>query len=335
MRAAQQTTERPADIWTGIASRQGTLVRILSTRDPQALAEYLDHAPEHPVLQGVLQDDIETGMLRRSGQYRRLKSQIAVDRFVSLMECIGSLAVQNPEQGPWGTRRELDGQTLLRDLDRYCGVEVVVPQVFRGLFVVEIAGRLFNTVDLMAINSALKIRKILAGSARKSLLEIGAGSGRTAYWCLRFGLGPIGIIDLPHVAIAQAWYLAKAMPEVGLQLYGETSNADAMVSIYPDFALAQVPAEPLGLVFNQDSFPEMSKSAVIQYLDWIAASDARLLLSINHESGAATAFGTQLNFSALATTAGYVSIERQRNWIRRGYVDELFSVSRRPRKLGV
>src|SRR2546426_260168 len=81
--------------------------------------------------------------------------------------------------------------------------------------------------------------------------------GRAAFWCARLGLGPITIIDLPHVALVEAWYLVKALPDLRVWLFGESQDAGATVSIYPDAAIGELP-EDVALVFNQDSLPEMS-----------------------------------------------------------------------------
>jgi hypothetical protein len=332
MEASEASTGlvRDNDVWTDILSRQGTLMAILKALDPQGLAEYLRGAPGRSIFQGVLQGDAESRLLRRNGPYRRLQSALTVDRFLSLMEAIGAIAVQNPAQGQWGFDRvELDYVRLMTTLDAICGVEVVVPQIFDGVFVTTIGGRVFNGVDLMAIDSALRIRRVLRASSSTRILEIGAGSGRTAYWCLRLGLGPVQIIDLPHVALAQAWYFAKTLPDGDLHLFGEPPAPNARVSIFPDSALDQVANRNVGLVFNQDSFAEMSVSAFNRYSRWIEASDCEFLVSTNHESEAAYAIeARQLNPSRLLQTSHFFRLlDRQQNWIRRGYVDEIYAIS--------
>lgn len=325
---------RETDVWTGIISRQGSFLSVIQSGDPRVLAQYLRSAPNRSVFQGVLGDGGNT-LLRENPAYRKQQSAWVIDLFVSLMESIGALSIQNPAQGSWGMAEiALDYKALLEELDRVCGSRVIVPQIFDGVLVTEIGGRHFTAVDLTAIDGALRIRRVLSSSTSKRILEIGAGSGRTAYWCVRFGLGPIQIIDLPHVAIAQAWYFAKAIPSGALHLYGEPLGdvgSPPSVSIFPDTGLDEVSKRDVGLVFNQDSFAEMSRTALTRYLQWIIASDCGVLVSTNHESEAAYASGARhLNASRiLRSIDGYRLLDRERNWIRKGYVDEVFAVNGR------
>jgi hypothetical protein len=328
-RARQWARDR--DVWTGITARQSGFVGALERDDPRALAEYLVRAPATPLCQGILQGDLDLRTLRRSAAYRRARSALTADRFISLMEAIGSLPVKNPEQGSFSSAgRELDVAELLRDLDRYCGTRILVPQVFSDLFVTDIGARSFNQVDLMALHTALRLRALASLTGARKIAEVGAGSGRTVYCCLRLGLGPVQTIDLPHVAVLHAWYLLKALPSVRIWLYGEGAGGrDADVRIYPDSALEELDPD-VDVVVNQDSFPEMSKTAVERYLRWTARSAARWLLSVNHESAPRySAAANQLNLGqVIRGYPEFVLIERQSNWIRAGYVDGLYGVTR-------
>jgi hypothetical protein len=326
---------RDRDIWTPIIARQSDFVRALDQRDPQTVAECLTDAPTTAICRGILQGDVDTLSLRRNASYRTLKARLTADRFVSLMEAIGALPVRNPEQGSATRIADSDPKVLLRELDALCGMEARQPPVFGGLFVSYVGGRPFNQVDVMALHSALRLRTILSSAGDRAILEIGGGSGRTAYWCLRLGLGPVQMIDLPHVAALQAWYLIKALPAQVIWLYGESPRpARAAAYLFPDSAIDDLSTD-VALAFNQDSLPEMSAAAASRYLAWITRSNARWLLSVNHESApayAANAF--QLNPAQLIPRiVGLTLIERQRNWIRSGYVDGLYAVNdQRPRR---
>jgi putative sugar O-methyltransferase len=326
---------RDRDIWTPIIARQSGVVRALEQRDAAAVAEYLTDAPTTTMCQGILQGDLDTRSLHRNAAYRALKARLTVDRFVSLMEAIGVLPVRNPEQSSSAEAAEADPIVLLRELDAHCGTEALQAQVFGGLFVSYVGGRPFNQVDVMAMHAALRLRTILSSVPVRWVLEFGGGSGRTAYWCLRFGLGPVQIIDLPHVAVLQAWYLIKALPANDIWLYGESPRpVRAAAYLFPDSAIDDL-SEDIALAFNQDSLPEMSEAAASRYLAWIVRTKARWLLSVNHESApayAADAF--QLDPARLIRrSSGLTLIERQRNWIRSGYIDGLYAVNDHRRDL--
>ena len=181
----------------------------------------------------------------------------------------------------------------------------------------------------MALNASLQIRNVLKGSPDKTILEIGAGCGATAYWCTKLGLGPIQIIDIPHVAVLQAFYLLKVLPKSNILLYGENNNLKTIdITIFPHSVFDQLPGPtPPKLVFNQDSFAEMSETVVQEYLKWIIKIDATFLLSINHESAATynTLLSEQVILSRLTQLEpAFLPVYRHPNWVRMGYVDQLW-----------
>jgi putative sugar O-methyltransferase len=193
----------------------------------------------------------------------------------------------------------------------------------------KIGSRYFNQVDIMALNASLQIRNVLKGSHDKTILEIGAGCGVTAYWCTKLGLGPIQIVDLPHVAVLQAFYLLKVLPESNILLFGESHNLKTVdITIYPHLAFDQLPYQTSPrLVFNQDSFAEMSETVVKEYLKWIMKIEASFLLSINHESAATynTLLVEQVILSKLIQLEpAFLPVYRHPNWVRMGYIDQLW-----------
>jgi len=219
----------------------------------------------------------------------------------------------------------------LEHLDQEFGFIVRAPIIYDGLLQTTVGNRNFNQVDIMALNASLQIKNVLKNSPNKSILEIGAGSGTTAYWCNRLGLGPIQIIDLPHVALLQAFYLLKVLPSANILLFGEEQVQEQPdVTIYPHWAFSDLPRIPPALVFNQDSFAEMSMTVVQKYLRWIIDVKANYLLSINHESAATynAVLTKQVNISGLIQTElAFKSISRHPNWVRVGYVDQLWELS--------
>ena len=320
-------------LWHEIQSGQTQLHKLLNEGDLQKIYNYFISSPTQSVCNGVLQGDTETKMLRMNKRYRNLQSRITVNRFMSLLEGIGrGFLVQNPEQGGWGVKKDFSFNEALKYLDEEFGFTVIAPIIYDGLLQTSIGNRNFNQVDIMALNASLQIRNVLKSSANKSILEIGAGSGTTAYWCSRLGLGPIQIIDLPHVAVLQAFYLLKVLPGASVLLYGEEPVVEQPdITIYPHWAFNELPRISPVLVFNQDSFAEMSMAVVQKYLRWIIDINATYLLSINHESSAtySVALTKQVNVSSLIRSeSAFTAISRHPNWVRLGYVDQLWELNK-------
>jgi putative sugar O-methyltransferase len=189
---------------------------------------------------------------------------------------------------------------------------------------------LFNERDLNAIYTAWSLKQLLPPDA--ALAEIGAGSGRVAYWSWRFGFRSLTIFDLPHINVIQGYYLIKALPGAPITLFGETAAEESRqgVTILPGHRIHSDVTGHFDLVLNQDSFPEIDMDAVRSYLQRIKALSNRYFLSINHESRPRSVDGKlQLNVpQVVAEVGGYRRAWRMPYWLRRGYVFELYEISR-------
>lgn len=270
-------------------------------------------------------------ILKVNPLYRRLKAKLTILRFVNLVESIGhGVKTQSPEQGPWGVDKKYDFSQALSVLETELGTAADIPQVYTGLFQVRIDDSYFNQVDLMAIYASMKIRDSVKESSKKSVLEIGGGSGSTAFWCHKLGIGPIHLVDLTHAAILQAFYLLLSLPESNIWLYGEGETLNQVdVSIYPHFVKKDIPISNISVVFNQDSFAEMRSKVVHDYLKYLVRIGAKKLLSVNHESEAiAVADGEgQINLTGIIGLHTEFHLQaRTPNWIRPGYVDTTWDI---------
>lgn len=318
--------------WSQIQKDQTQFYEIMSEGNLEKIYHYLISSPTQSLCNGVLQGNRESKMLKVNPKYRDLKSKITLNRFMALSEAIGEgCEVQNPEQGQWGVKKGINFDEFINRLDAAFGMPVIPPNIYTGLLLTEVGNLKFNQVDIMALNASLQIKNTLANSPNKTILEIGSGSGITAYWCNRLGLGPIQIIDLPHVAVLQAFYLLKSLPDANILLYGEDQGVNEPdITIYPHWAFLELPKNKVELVFNQDSFAEMSNETVLNYLTWISDIGAQILLSINHESGATydSALASQANISRLIQeNSAYLRLSRHPNWVRQGYIDQVWKIS--------
>lgn len=332
--AAHPGADRP-DVWTMIAAQQTRFASVLASGNPHELARYLCNVSRQDAAVGISQGDREYERLAANRAYRRFVATMAKDKLVSLAELVGSLPVENPEQGPFGASLHCDVDQLVCGISRRIGIDIAPPDLDGGLLKLETAHGLFGERDANAIGTAWLLKRLLRGVASPQICEIGAGTGRVAYWSQRFGLGRHTIIDLPRTNVVQGYYLLRALALDAVALYGEPipEHPSPGVTVWPDFAIDHLPDADFDLVLNQDSMPEMDRQTVNAYLRWIASVCRGVFVSINHESK--PAYGEQLRHvsvsEAIAEVGGFELVDRYPYWLRRGYVVEVYRVSERNR----
>jgi putative sugar O-methyltransferase len=177
------------------------------------------------------------------------------------------------------------------------------------------------------------IRRLLGAAwSRAEVCEIGAGTGRVAYWALRNGVRAYTIFDLPHVNVVQGYYLSKGLGPDRVALFGEPAPADgaSMGRVLPAHAIRDETVRQYDLVLNQDSFPEIHVGTVREYLAWVRKVCRGHFLSVNHESKPRWAHGLQqLSVpEVIDEVGGFHRVDRFPYWLRRGYVAELYEVVR-------
>jgi hypothetical protein len=334
-RAAEEEARRQCapqlDSWAWIKTLQATFFDALNRKDPSYLAEYLCNMCRRDATIGTDQGDQEYEKLQKDPSYRERIALRYKDKLVSLAEAVGALPCENPEQGPWGCSLHLDVDLLVERIERTLGLNVSPPPIDGGLLKIRSSRGLFCERDCHAIFTAWSLRQILGRGEGGPLCEIGAGSGRVAYWSHRLGCTSYTIFDLPHINVIQGYYLLKSLPEGQVILYGERDPAELRqgTTILPYFCKEEVPARTFALVLNQDSFPEIQDEVVRGYLVWIQKVSRRFFYSINHESKPLTLGGDSLQLSIpelIAEVGGYRQLARAPYWLRRGYVAELYSI---------
>jgi hypothetical protein len=326
-RASQSDGHGRVDLWSMIRDQQRSFLAILDRNEPAELAEHLCNLARHDIGNGILQGRREYQRLQRDGSYRRFLGLNAKDKLVALAEAVGALAVENPEQGSYGKNMASDPDVLVPAISERLGIEIAPPDLDGGLLKLRTSRGLFGERDLNAVFTASLLARMLRGAPRKRICEIGAGTGRVAYWCLRFGLGPLTLVDLPHVNVVQAYYLLKTGSNVVLE--GEAlASGTNVVRVLSSHALDAGLGDRYDVVLNQDSFPEMHADTVREYLRWTAHSCDGVLVSINHESRSEYGLGRRhISVSAIADELGtHVRIDRYPYWLRKGYVVEVYSV---------
>ena len=145
------------------------------------------------------------------------------------------------------------------------------------------------------------------------VLEIGGGTGRTAYYAHRLGLVDYTIVDLPLANVAQALFLGRTLGPDAISLPGEDAQPGRIRIVTPAWLLGN--QLDFDVVINVDSLTEMSEPEVVSYAELIAKR-SRAFLSINHERN-------PIRVRDLALL-GRFAVQRSPYWMRKGYVEEFF-----------
>jgi len=330
MAVAAAPTGTRSDVWSGIAEQQQEFGAILAADDAGRLAQYLCNVSRRDASIGITQGVFEFRRISRDVSYRNYLALLAKDRLVSLAEAVGAIAVENPEQGPYGANLYLAPGDVVDRASRCLGLSLAPPDIDGGLFKLDTGRGLFGERDATAIYTAWLLSKILADQKNARVCEIGGGSGRVAYWSHRMGLVCYTLIDLPRTNVVQGYYALKSLPPRSVVLYGEEpppGETDCL-KILPAHAISAISEPAYDLVLNQDSFPEINRDSVIEYLKWIRTTCTGQFLSINHESMPPYGGdGVQLSVrDAVADVGGFELKARWPDWMRHGYVGELYRV---------
>ena len=172
---------------------------------------------------------------------------------------------------------------LLAALDTVVGTKLAFPNPFSGEVGVKTSRGIASLRAVYALYQAARLAQCAKLIGGHRCLEIGAGAGRTEYYCWQFGLRPYTIVDLPMALVGQACFLAATVGPDNIWLFGEDGpRSDDVVRLVPPHWLF-AGDEHFDLVLNVDSLTEMSRSYARRYIAFITKR-AKFFLSINHES---------------------------------------------------
>lgn len=323
MNASPASADRH-DNWTHVQQLvMGDYLDILRRNDAEAFAQYMRDFYARPVSHGTYQGEEATRALEVAGGSAAATFQ---DWLASLAESVGVARVEDPLQhGHYGENLFREPNELVDAIDAAVGVSIVPPAVSGGKFGIQTRAGLLNGVDLRGFYAAHRIKELIGGERNASVCEIGGGIGTAAYFAYRLGIRNITIIDLPIIGVMQAYWLIQALPDAPIVLYGETDPAASAIRLLPPPAFGDRKHD---LVYNQDSFPEMHRDYIVEYLRTIRKV-APALLSINQEAeGPQTATSRQLVLHEIVSeVGGFRRLYRFPHWLRVGYVEELYAVN--------
>jgi len=323
-RAEKKSADEYGPLWGMIvASRHAEFVRILEAGGGQKLGDYLSELGRQPLAFGFFEGPDAHTAAESSILFRNAAATAIFDRILSLAEALGCIYVENPEQGGWGQVIDADPDDLIDRIAEALRISNLQPPI-GGFWGLPTRFGAVNKRMLDALYAASRISTIHKTFNLDGVTEIGGGAGFAAHYSLIMGVAPYKIIDLPTMGAVQAYTLRN---HKGLKLYGEELR-DARIELAPTFDFAASPNRKYDLLFNMDSLPEIETNAAIAYLNDARKNGYRYLLSINQESGANVDQWSQSKVKSLVQRAGgYTLINRHRDWMRPGYVEELYAIS--------
>jgi hypothetical protein len=291
-------------VWSDIFKKQSDLHNALITEKLSTLRELLSDPAQTYLYFGV--DDIFIERVKEITSSPAIQADIAgfAHRNLSgISQALGAATSDGPPLPP---------DAILEALDRVTRVPIKFPNPFSGEFGIATARGIASYRAIHAFYQAHRLLQVAAKNAPK-LVEIGAGTGRTCYFAILFGVRSYTIVDLPMTLMGQALFLASTLGETKICLPGEARSADHQVFLITPDEFEESGSYDAAL--NVDSMTEMSLSQARGYLDAIRRQ-AGLLLSINHEENS-------FRLSDLERAA-----QRGVAPMRTGYYEEIFDFKR-------
>jgi hypothetical protein len=318
-RYQQQTHAQEASgVWSTISGHKSNVHEALMAGDTALVTGFLSDPAKSMIMHGF---DTPTSV-----SFERLMARPALIHYLALTvgslrrlcEALGALRMAYPEG--YGVAADVISNET-RDIEDLAALaqetldfDLRFPNCFRNEIVVETSRGGASYRAVQSLYQAWKAKETIAEFAdgRNSAVEVGGGTGRTAYYANRLGISDYTIVDLPLTGVVQAYFLGTALGPDKLTLEGEkTDNPIKLVSP------PALPDREIGLMSSFDALVEFSAEAARGYIDF-ACRNARAILSVNRES-------KSYSVHELLQEKGYFP-RRTPSWMRNGYVEEVVRV---------
>ncbi len=237
--------------------------------------------------------------------------KLCFDSLIRFAEILGAIPLKNPES-PIPFSGNVDN--VIQKIEKCLGSKIKFPNSYPNERGASSSSGIISYRAPQALYQAWRIKQLLKGIENPSVLEIGAGLGRTAYYSKEFGIKNYSIVDLPFTGISSAYFLGQVFDESQVVLSGEPllNQEDSVKILTPDdFFQGKTQYD---LIINIDSLTEMDPQVAGNY--WRAIkTKAKMFLSINHEANSFTVRDLMKEEK--------VAIERSLYPMRNGYVEEI------------
>uniref|UniRef100_A0A6C0BVM4 Sugar O-methyltransferase n=1 Tax=viral metagenome TaxID=1070528 RepID=A0A6C0BVM4_9ZZZZ len=219
----------------------------------------------------VLQNEFHNGIL------------IYYDEIESTHKCIIKL-LEEMEIKPVYTNNLLDIEENLLLMDEKCGFKIDFPEVFnysKSATIASSRGKISHRM-MYALYYVWNIYRHTPDIKNASILEIGAGTGRTAYYAYKFGFNKYTIMDIISTNIVQAHYNFNIFGANNVHLYGEECTDSCFLTIMPSIVFETI-KDNFDVVCNFDGLTEYGLNTATMYFKKIAEISTKFI-SINHIS---------------------------------------------------
>jgi hypothetical protein len=304
-------SEAPTGQWSDIfLDRHQDIHDSFARNDKARIREILRNPASSDLMYGF----DSTARSLRAGGLRlgdRLAPKWTLDALVSFAEAVGARPVEYPENYYVGRIPSIDVETVLEQLERKLGVKLSFPNPYPAELGLQSSRGVISYRAPQALYQAWRIAQLVPDAGDRSVVEIGGGLGRTAYYASLFGITDYTIVDIPVSSLAQGYFLGRTLGPSRVSLAGEPPTPTS-VKLLPPAAFLRS-EQRYGLVVNVDSLTELGRAVAEQYCDAIKRRTSTFL-SINHEA----------NEFAVGQLLPSHRVYRLPYWLRRGYVEELF-----------
>jgi hypothetical protein len=261
-RQALATDSRTRGMWGTIDARRADVHAALLADSDDSLREIFRDPVRTDLYYGV--DNLCRGVLG-NGPYDVKVAQSLGEEVTKAFAVLGDLVNRN---GP---------ESILDEFDALLRHKIEFPQPFRGELGLETSRGIVSYRAIQSLYQAWRVLDLLKTSNGKSVVEIGPGMGRTAFYLYGAGITDYSTIDLPLGVVAQACFLGAVLGPDKIWLPGDDDScATGRINL-----LFARPSRNFDLTLNVDSLTEMRWDVALDYALWIS-QHTRLFLSINH-----------------------------------------------------
>jgi hypothetical protein len=241
----------------------------------------------------------------------------ALDCLLRCGEAMGAIRLDNPETHG-ALQKKWTANEVLQTLETFLGTSIYFPNPYANEVGIYTDHGIASYRAVQALYQAYRIKELLKDIPHPRVLEIGAGLGRTAYYCKLLGITDYTIIDIPMTALSSSYFLGRILGEDQVVLLGENLDAseNKVKILTPDQFLSDM--SQYDLIVNADSLTEINFNTISAYLDKIQQISP-MFLSINHETNQHTVFKL--------LSPHVKTFYRYPYWMRLGYVEELYLFS--------
>ena len=162
-------------------------------------------------------------------------------KLLTLGDALGVTGMDNPETYCAYPEPAPAPETdeLLEHIERALGFRIDFPNPFPNEFGLATKRGIAGYRAINALYQAHRIKTLVAPIRNPRILEIGGGTGRTAYYAHKLGLKNYSIVDLPFTAISQGYFLGRTLGLDSIAADGDPETPGAVKLYAPETFFAR------------------------------------------------------------------------------------------------